>query len=207
VNGPPGPGPPPTPPAGFAQRKLEIATVSVGAVLSRIHRSRHAPLHFRLGGDTDSRQRWDSPDGSYGVCYMAEEGYIAFAETLLRDLTLDSIPEAELKARSLARLRVRTPLRLVAMHGKALRAHGADASVVQGPYPTTRAWSAVLFAHPSAPDGIYYRARHDDSGFSIALFERAQAKVEHTSSVELLDPMLAVELAQWLDRYEVGLTS
>ncbi|CAN5775107.1 RES family NAD+ phosphorylase [soil metagenome] len=184
-----------------------IATVNAGVVLSRIHRSRHAPLHFRLGGDADSRQRWDSPDGSYGVCYMAEEGYIAFAETLLRDLRLDSISEAELKARSLARLRVRAPLCLVAMQGKALRAHGADASVVQGPYPTTWEWSAVLHSQPGAPDGIYYRARHDDSGFSIALFDRAQAKVEHTSSVELLDPILAGELAQWLDRYEVGLTS
>jgi hypothetical protein len=51
------------------------------------------------------------------------------------------------------------------------------------------------------------RTPHDDSGFSIALFERAQPKVEHTRSVELLDPMLAGQLAQWLDRDEVGLTS
>jgi hypothetical protein len=207
VKRPARPGPPPHPPGDLAQRKLKIGPVGAGVVLSRIHRSRHAPLHFGRDSDPVRRQRWDAPDASYGVCYMAEEDHIAFAETLLRDLTLDALPEAELKIRSLARLRVRAPLRLVAMHGQALRAQGADASVVQGPYPITRDWSAAFHAHPSAPDGICYRARHDDSGFSIALFERAQGKVEHTSSVELLDRMLAQDLAQWLDRYEVGLTS
>jgi hypothetical protein len=207
VNRPARPGRPPNLLAGLAERTLKVSLISAGVVLSRIHRSHHAPLHFGHEGDPERRQRWDSPGASYGVCYLAEESHIAFAETLLRDLTLDAIPEAELRIRSLARLRVRAPLRLVAMDGKALRAHGADASVVQGPYPITWEWSAAFHAHPSAPDGIRYRARHDDSGFSIALFERAHGKVEHTSSVELLDPMFARELAQWLDRYEVGLTS
>jgi hypothetical protein len=207
VNPPAAPGPPPTPPTGFGERKLKIASVDAGGVLSRIHRSHHAPLFFGRDRVPECRQRWDAPDASYGVCYMAEEGHIAFAETLLRDMTLDAIPEAELKVRSLARLRIRAPLRLVAMHGAALRAHGADASVVQGPYPITWEWSAAFHSHPSAPDGICYRARHDDSGFSIALFERAQDKVEHTGSIELLDPKLARVVAQWLDRYEVGLTS
>lgn len=138
---------------------------------------------------------------------MAEEGHIALAETLLRDLTLDAVPEAELRVRSLARLRLLGPLRLATMHGNGLRAHGADASVVHGPYSITGAWSAALAAHPDAPDGIYYRARHDDSGFSIALFERARDKLEHASSVELLDPSFARDLARWMDRYDVGLTS
>jgi hypothetical protein len=207
VNRPARPGPTPTPPADIAERTLKIESVGAGAVLHRIHRSHRAPLHFGRDSDPDRRQRWDSPDAGYGVCYMAKEGHIAFTETLLRDLTLDAIPEAELEVRSLARLRVRSALRLVAMHGNALRVHGADASVVQGPYPVTWEWSAAFHAHPSAPDGICYRARHDDSGFSIALFEGAQSKVEHASSVELLDPVLARDLAQWLDLYEVGLTS
>lgn len=203
--GPTGAAPPP--PADFAKRALQIAPVGAGVVLNRIHRSRNAPLYFGRDSDPERRQRWDSPDASYGVCYMADEGHIAFAETLLRDLTLEAIADAELKVRSLARLRVRTPLRLVAMHGKALWAQGAAASVVQGPYPITGEWSAAIHAHPSEPDGTYYRARYDDSGFSIGLFERARSKVEHTGSVELLDPMFARELAQWLNRYEVGLTS
>lgn len=201
------PGPPPNPPAAISRRTLAISPVGAGTVLFRIHRSRHAPLYFGRDSDPDRRQRRDAPDASYGVCYMAEEGHIAFAETLLRDLALDAIPESELEIRSLARLQVRAPLRLVAMHGKALRGLGADASVVQGPYPITWAWSAAFHAHPDAPDGIYYRARHDDSGFSIALFDRARDKVEHLDSVGLLDPTQARESGRWLDRYEVGLTS
>jgi len=201
------PGPPPAPPADFGRRTLDTARLAAGVVLYRIHRSHHAPLYFARADDPTLRQRWDSPDASYGVCYMAEEAHIAFAETLLRDLTLDALPESELEVRSLARLRVRKPLRVVAMHGKPLRAQGADASVVQGPYPTAWTWSAAFHAHPDRPDGIRCRARHDDSGFSVALFERARDKVEHLDSVELLDPRLGRELAGWLDRYEVGLTS
>ena len=87
------------------------------------------------------------------------------------------------------------------------QAHGADASVAQGPYPITWAWSAALHAHPDAPDGVRYRARHDDSGFSVALFVRGEGKVEHLDSVELLDPMITREVGEWLDRYGVGLTS
>ncbi len=207
MNRPARPGSPAQPPADFAQRTLEIVHLGAGLVLSRIHRSRHAPLYFGRETHPERRQRWDAPDARYGVCYISEDGPIAFAETLLRDLKLDAIPQAEFRVRSLARLQVRAPLRLAAMHGKALRAHGADASVVQGPYPITWDWSAAFHAHPSAPDGIYYRARHDDSGFSIALFDRARAKVEHTGSVGLLDAMFAHGLARWLDRYGVALTS
>jgi hypothetical protein len=184
-----------------------ISPVGAGTILSRIHRSHQAPLYFGRESNPERRQRWDASDASYGVCYMAQEGHIAFAETLLRDLDLEAVQERELAIRSLARLHVRAPLRLVAMHGQALRGLGADASVVQGPYDVTWAWSAALHAHPDAPDGICYRARHDDSGFSIALFERAGDRVEHLDSTGLLAPAHARELARWLDRYSVGLTS
>ena len=207
MNRPARPGPPPSPPPDLAERALKIEPVGAGVLLNRIHRSRHTPLYFGRESDPERRQRWDAPDASYGVCYLADEPHIAFAESLLRDLALDVIPQAELEVRSLARLRVRGPLRLVAMHGKALRAHGADASVAQGPYPITWAWSAALHAHPDAPDGVRYRARHDDSGFSVALFVRGEGKVEHLGSVELLDPMVAREVGEWLGRYGVGVTS
>jgi hypothetical protein len=207
VNHPARPWPPPNPPADFAKRALKIAAIDAGVILYGIHRSRHAPLYFGRESDPDRRQRWGAPDASYGVCYMAEKGHIAFAETLLSDLTIEAIPETELVLRSLARFRVSEPLRLVAMPGRALRPQGADASVVQGPYASTWAWSAALHAHPDTPDGIRYRARHDDSGFSVALFERAGRKVEQLDSVELLNPMSLHDLAQWLDRYEVGITS
>ncbi|MFS8637031.1 MAG: RES family NAD+ phosphorylase [Gemmatimonadota bacterium] len=201
------PGSPPLPSTTLSARALTLASLEAGKILYRIHRSHLAPLYFGRASDPDQRHRWDAPDASYGVCYLALEPSIAFAETLLRDLALDVVQEQELKIRSLARFRVVEPLRLVAMHGRGLRKHGADASVVQGPYEVTWAWSAAFHAHPDAPDGILYRARHDDSGLAVALFERARDKIEHVDSVGLLSPDCARELARWLDRYEVGLTS
>jgi hypothetical protein len=202
---PPGPASPP--PADLSARSLKTVTLRTGVILFRIHRTARRPLHFGRRTEHDRRQRWDAPDASYGVCYLAKEEHIAFAETLLRDLSLRDVSEAALRVRSLARIRVLSPLRLAAMHGRSLRAHGADASVVQGPYANTWEWSRALQGHPTSPDGIQYRARYDDSGFSIALFERAEGKIEAVESIELLDPRMTRMLAEWLDRYDLGLSS
>lgn len=201
------PGSPPLPPANFASRPLRTTTLSVGEILYRIHRADRGPLYFGRAKDPEQRQRWDAPDGGYGVCYLAREESTAFVETLLRDLELDAVPETELAIRSLARVCIRDPIRLAEMHGRALRSHGADASVVQGPYPVTWEWSAAIHAHPEEPDGILCRARHDDSGFTIALFERAADKIELLASTGLLNPARIHDLANWLDRYGVGVTS
>ncbi|MBI4545127.1 MAG: RES family NAD+ phosphorylase [Gemmatimonadetes bacterium] len=141
------------------------------------------------------------------MCYLAFESHIAFAETMLRDLSLDTVNEDDLNVRSLALVEVRAALRLVEMNSEHLRPLGADASVVQGRYGVTWEWSAALHAHRERPDGIRYRARHDDPGFSVALFERARRKMRRTDSTPLSDPSLAAEIARWLDRYNVGLTT
>jgi hypothetical protein len=176
-------------------------------MLYRIHRTALDPLHFGRALDSARRQRRDSPDASCGVCYLAFEGHIAFVETMLRDLDLDTVYQDDLAVRSLALVEVREPVRLVELHDQHLRPLGADASVVQGSYDVTWEWSAALHSHPNAPDGVQYRARHDDSGFSVALFERGNGKVRVLGSTTLLDPSLAPELAGWLDRYGVGLTT
>ena len=201
------PGPPPAPPTDLGTRTLKSIRIGPGAILCRIHRTKQEALYFGRETELHRRQRWDSPDASYGVCYMAEEDHIAFVETLLRDLSRKDVSETELEIRSITRLRVRLPLRLVAMHGKYLRGNGADGSVVQGPYPNCWKWSEALHGHPSEPDGIYFRARHDDSGFSIALFERAGERVEEIESTELLDARMWRTLGGWLDRYGLGFPS
>lgn len=201
------PGPPPRPPAALQQRSLPLYEVTGETTLYRIHLTRVAPLYFRREPDPARRQRWDAPDASYGVCYIAFESHVAFAETMLRDLSLDTVHEDDLNVRSLVLVEARAPLRLVEMHGKHLRPLGADASAVQGRYDITWGWSAAFHTHGDKPDGIRYRARHDDSGFSVALFDRARRKVRALESISLGDPSLAAELARWLDRYEVGLTA
>lgn len=195
------------PPANLQGRRLPIVEIAPGTLLNRIHLTSMGALHFGSHSDPARRQRWDAPDASYGVSYFATDGHIAFAETLLRDLSMDWVHEADIDARSLNLVEVIAPIRLVDMGGSGLRRLGADASVVHASYDLTQMWSAALFAHPDQPDGIRYRARHDDSGFSIALFDRGAVAVRAGVSIPLNDPSLAIELARWLDRYNVGLTS
>jgi hypothetical protein len=139
------------------------------------------------------------------VCYLAEQPHVAFAETLLRKPGETLIEEADLASRSLARVRVNRDLRLVGFHGPGLARMGATASVATGPYAVSRAWSLSLHGHPANPDGIRYRARHDDDGFAIALFDRAADALEVEITDGLMSPGIRHELARWLDRYALGL--
>jgi hypothetical protein len=164
-------------------------------------------MYFGRTLDPDERQRWDSPDASYGVWYVGEPDYVAFAETLLRDLTLTSIPQDALLSRSIAEVGVRRDLTVVNFADAGLFPLGADASAADAEYRVTWAWSAALHGHPQGVDGIRYRARHDNSGISYAVFDRAADAFEPGPSVPLLSPQNAVRLGAWLDRYGLGLGS
>lgn len=199
------PGPPPDPPADLDARSLPAHVVPAGTVLYRIHRRTRGALHFGPRSRPEARGRWDAPDDSFGVCYLAERPHLAFAETLLRDLAIEEVASATLAARALAEVEVRRDLPLVKLHGAGLRRLRATGAVVQGPYATTWSWSRALHRHPSAPDGVRYHARHDDDAFALAVYDRAADTLAPGRSVPLLDPALAHDLGSWLDRYGIGL--
>lgn len=201
------PGPPRLPPGDLVRRPLPLVPVAAGTTLFRIHRTGLGALHFGREADAAARQRWDAPDAGYGVCYLATAGHVAFAETLLRDLAIEAIPEDELRRRSLAEIETARPLRLVNLANEGLRRLRATASVVHGSYDVTWAWSAALHAHPDAPDGIRYRARHDDADFAVALFDRAADAVRERGTRELLSAEVLPLLGGWLDRYDMGIGS
>jgi hypothetical protein len=176
-------------------------------ILYRIHRTELEPMYFGRTMDLDQRQRWDSPDASYGVWYAGDPDYVAFAETLLRDLTLTSVPHDALVSRSFAEVRVRRDLTMVNFADEGLFLLGADSSAADAEYRVTWAWSAAIHSHPQAVDGIRYRARHDNSGISYAFFDRAADAFDPGPSVPLLTPQNAIRLGAWLDRYGLGLGS
>jgi hypothetical protein len=91
------------------------------------------------------------------------------------------------------------------MNGEHLRRIGADASTVHASYDVTWTWSTALHNHPDQADGIRSRARHDDSGIAIALFDRARDRVETKQCQILADPSMATIVGAWLDRYGVKL--
>lgn len=200
------PGPAPLPPPDLDRRALASREIPAGTVLYRIHRTAVDALHFGPRTDPEARGRWDAPDDSYGVCYLAERGHTAFAETMLRELDREEVSESgDLAPRSLARIRVMRRLVVARMHGPGLRRMKAIAAVVQGSYDVTWAWSYALHAHPGCVDGIACRARHDNDDLAVALFDGARDVVAALGSTPLLDLSLAGEVGSWLDRYEIGL--
>lgn len=199
------PGPPPLPPADLHDRALPIHRCRAGTVLWRIHPAEFGALFFGPAPGRPPGGRWEAPAGGFGVCYLAEEPHAAFAEIFLRRPGLMLVAEADLERRSLAAVEVTRDLRLVAVHGSGLARIGATAAVCSGPYAVSRAWAEALHAHPDGADGIRCRARHDDDGFVVALFDRAADAVELRSSVGLMARETASTLGGWMDRYGVGL--
>ncbi|HEU0015901.1 MAG TPA: RES family NAD+ phosphorylase [Longimicrobium sp.] len=196
---------PPLPPDDFAERHLELETLPAGTILNRIHPRGLAALFFGPPPGSPPRHRWDAPDGGYGVCYLAEQAFVAFAETFLRPPGILLLEMDDLEQRCLARVRTQRELRLIPAHDWGLHAIAATSAICSGPYAVSQAWSAAFHAHKVRADGIRYRASHDDGGFAIALFDRAAKAVKEVLSASLGDGEMAKELGKMLDRYGVGL--
>lgn len=186
--------PHPPPPADFADRKLALA--SYRRVVMRIHRTRRDPIYFGRSGAS----RFDAPDGEYGVLYAGEDEHCAFIETFGQATGENLIEERELAARSLTRLHV-VGARLVDLTGEGLARLGADNRLCDGDHATAQAWSRALHRHPARPDGIRFRARHDPERVSVALFDRAAAKVRPWKT-ERLD---LERVAPLINHYQFGL--
>lgn len=189
----------PVPPADLAARDILSVDVPAGMILHRFYTAAYAPIWF----DRSATGRFNAPDGTYGVLYAAATTAGAFAETFLRVPGRTLLPLDLIAAKAYVALRLDSPIRLVALHGQGLARAGATAEVTHGglPYDGPQAWSRALRAHPTRPDGIAYRARHDDSEICYALFDNVA--VTEVERQEHLD-------ADWFwllaERYGVGLS-
>lgn len=189
---------PPYPPHDFDRRRVATVTIARRRLVYRIHRHDHEPLHY---GRT-SASRFDAPNRNYGVCYFGLSERAAFAETFLRHLGETLIDWVDLAARSLTIFRVVDTLRPARLYGPGLSRMGATAAVTHGPHAIAQAWSAALRAHPDRPDGVIYRARHDDDERCLALFERRDSPFEVVSTAPLADDVNAI--VALIDHYGIG---
>jgi hypothetical protein len=187
------------PPPDLAQRALPIELAPEGGRVWRIHQAKHGPIFF----GTSRANRFDDPDGGFGVLYASTSPEGAFAETCLRETEKSFVTEAFLAERALAVLALKKPLRLVKAHGAGLRRLGVSADLTTGAIATPQRWSAALHAHLEAPDGLVCRARHDNDQMSLAIFDRAADRIEIVASESLL--VDRGRLGAMLDRYGVGL--
>ncbi|WP_437718491.1 RES family NAD+ phosphorylase [Sorangium sp. So ce448] len=190
----------PDPPLDLAASPLPIAIFRRSWF--RVHWLTREPLHFGRSGDN----RFDAPDGEFGVLYAGKDPRCAFIEVFGHATGVRFVEQSELAARGLARIAPRRPLRLVNLAGEGLARLGADARLTSGEsYRAAHRWARAIHDHPRRPDGIAYVARHDPTRVCAALFERVSAELEVTRLGSLADPAHAVLLARLLDTYKFGL--
>ena len=189
----------PRPPPNFADRDLPLETLPPGTAFVRIHRRDLAPLFFGTSGDN----RFDDPQRIYGVCYVALTLEGAFAETCLRAVGAQFVASSYLNVRVFSAIEVTAPLHLVAVHGPGLARIGATSIVSGGEHAMAQIWSRAIHDHPSSPDGLLYRANHDNGEICAALFDRSGDRLGVGRTQGLLADR--AHLAVLLNRYKVGL--
>ena len=189
----------PYPPRDINTRQPRVATIG-SVAFYRFYSRGNDPIYF----DRSIDGRLNSPDGSFGVLYAAEQTNGAFAETFLRSPGRRLLPEDLIRKKALVVLGSIRSLRLVELHGRGLAALGATAEVTASPrpYKLPQAWSAALYNHPDTFDGIAYRARHDNSEICYAFFHRSGTAI---AEVERRDNLDADWFYSLLEYYSVGI--
>ncbi len=173
---------------------LKTRAMRAGAMLHRIHRLIHDPVFFGPPG-SQPQQRYDDPNGSYKVLYLARKIETAFGETLVRVPTVTDVLLTDVLARARSELATTRALRLYPLDNAGLSAHGLKLTDVLGDN-YARTWELSAYVHAnSRADGIAYISRFN-AGPCIALFDRAADAIANTGAAGApLTPELAVELA------------
>ncbi len=199
ATGAPRPGPLPAPPADLSTRSLPLQQARLSWV--RCHRCDREPLYFGRSGDN----RFDAPGNQYGVLYLGCDEQCALVETYGHATAINVVTLGALSRRCLARIEASRPLVLVDLTGPGLARLGADERRCAGEYAIAQRWAHALWAHPSQPDGLWYRSRHDPSRTCGAVFDRAAYILGTVASGRIVDPRNAMLLATILDAYGFGL--
>lgn len=191
-----GPLPPPPP----ALQKLGLPLLSYGATLFRIYRTDRGPAFWGKTGDN----RFDAPAAEFGVLYAASDQHGAFIETC-GGLLNRTVTSSFLGARGWARVIPAQDLKLVDLSGSGLARIGADERLCSGEHDVAQQWALALWQHPAHVDGIHYRARHDPSRTSVAIFDRAASAVTIVGDGGLLVDPNKTRMAAILDTYQFSL--
>lgn len=109
------------PPHDLDGRDLSI--VRLEGPWLRLHAARREPVFFGKTG----LNRFDDPEGEYGVLYVAEDAFGAFIEVYGRDPGLNLVAEMDPRGRVLSELAVEGELRLVDLTGRGRRGSGRRA--------------------------------------------------------------------------------
>ena len=122
---------PPTDPGGIIPEWRARINPNAGRQLIGIGGRYHPGIGGRLAPESALLGRLNAPDGSYGVLYVAQKPFGAFAETFLRTPGRTLIDADLLRAR----LEPHSDLTLIRLAGPGLAILGATAEVVHEDSP------------------------------------------------------------------------
>ena len=164
--------------------KTPVARIAKGSVLHRVHGKARAARWY---GRRDATSRWDDPDGNFGVLYLGRSPVGAFAESLLRTPTDRDMLWSRVQQRRQATFRSMAPLQLAKLHGEGLAWFEVTAAeIAESVYAIPQALSRRI--HTDFPfDGIQYRSRFDNDELCVALFDRADPKLELIAEGDPMD--------------------
>jgi RES domain-containing protein len=196
------------PTAAFAGATLDLVTIGPGERFGRIYLSRYPdPLGF---GKTKSRFSDPSRRAEkyrFGVLYVGSTLKVCFLEAILRDERNGEvgdypIAEAELQVRHYAEIEITAPLTLVDLRGDGPVRMGIPTDTVRASSQTlSRAWSAAIYKHPEAPDGMIYPSRLNGET-NLAIYDRGIPKLR----AAMVAPLLGTAgLAKVLDDFRIAL--
>lgn len=181
--------------------RARFRALAAGDHLFRVYPVGQHPLWFGPAPRNPPRHRYDAPDSSYGVCYLAHSPAGAFVEAFLRDPeTAGSgvriLAASELETREIVRVHVIRSLKVARLRGPGLSWRGTTASISSSPlYRDSQKLSAAIHCEREEPAGIEYRCRHDNDELAVALFDRARdaLKVDSTSALSCLHLAVALQ--------------
>jgi hypothetical protein len=189
-------------PPDLDERSPLLYVLESGAAIFRLHLAEFSPLYFGRTGEN----RFDSPDGSLGVMYAGEDEYCCFIETCGQSTGIRAVSGAYLDERHLAEIKLTAPMNLIDLVSSGgLPRIGADGRLTDGTHAVAQRWLAALRKHPSKPDGILYRARHDPAKRAFAIFEGPPTAFTLISRGSLREPANVKLLASILNHDNFGL--
>jgi hypothetical protein len=175
---------------------LPTADVAAGELLQ--HASRVAYRGKQLYFGCDGTNRYDDPDKTYGVLYLAADIPTALMESVFHKhrwrTARRTIARTEISKRMIRAVGVFKDLRLADLSAPGVMASQFGLNLGQlasRNYRHTQKISADVHAHvaPNGDifDGVLYPSRNNYPAVCIALFDRAKAKVDVIKDIDMPD--------------------
>ncbi|MBI2747991.1 MULTISPECIES: RES family NAD+ phosphorylase [Comamonadaceae] len=192
--------------------KLPSLPIDAGELLQHVSRIayRGSPLYY----GRDGTNRYDDPEQAYGVLYLGRDLPTALMESVFHKHqwlvdTKRSIALNEVQSRMVRAVGVLEDLRLADLTAPGVMAGRFGLNLEQlasRDYTHTQQVSAqahAMLGDDGLPlfDGVLYPSRNNYPAASIALFERARAKISVIEDIDLVDH---VDWPRFVATYRIG---